>query len=291
LGKTLKEKLGHAILIYDVHELREKMLFDHPGKLLLPVNYIYSKITARNEIQDIRHFDGIIAISEILAEKYKLLRPHISATSIYNYSYFKSVTSHAGGLAKNYDVIYSGTVSKLRGIIEIVEAVRLLKEQLPKIKVLIIGSFTSNALKEKTNKQIIFYKLSENLILHDQVPFNEIADYYNQSKIGLCIFQPVNIFRNALFIKTFEYMAFGLPIVGSNFGNIARYIQYDEIGICVNPLNPVEISNAILKILHTPTLFDKYSSNGKKAVNEKYNWQAEEPKLIGFYEALLPEEK
>ncbi|MCS4480320.1 glycosyltransferase [Clostridium botulinum] len=88
-------------------------------------------------------------------------------------------------------------------------------------------------------------------------------------------------------MKTFEYMAFGLPMVGSNFGNIAKYIKEANTGITVNPLSPQEIWEAIYKILQDKNLYDVYSKNGINVVNEKYNWNIMEERLLSIYNKIL----
>ena len=83
--------------------------------------------------------------------------------------------------------------------------------------------------------------------------------------------------------EIFEYMNYGLPIVGSNFGHINDYIKKENIGIAVNPEEPKEIAGAILKILNNHELFRKYSNNGIAAVDKKYRWDFMEKKLIDIY--------
>ena len=43
----------------------------------------------------------------------------------------------------------------------------------------------------------------------------------------------------------FEYMAAGLPVICSDFELWKEIIEKNNCGICVNPNNIVEISNAI----------------------------------------------
>jgi glycosyltransferase involved in cell wall biosynthesis len=190
-------------------------------------------------------------------------------------------------LPKIYDAIYSGTVSALRGIYEIVHAVYFIKQYRSAIKVIVIGGFNSERLKHRILSLIKKYNLADNLIIHPPVPFEEISSFYSNSKIGLCLFHPIKLYKNAVFIKTFEYMAFGLPVIGSNFGNIAHYIESADAGITVDFLQPAAIGNAIIKILDSHGLYEKYSNNGVSAVREKYNWQSEESKLLGFYQKML----
>ncbi|MGB5363750.1 MAG: glycosyltransferase, partial [Aureibaculum sp.] len=90
-------------------------------------------------------------------------------------------------------------------------------------------------------------------------------------------------------IKIFEYMAFGLPIIGSNFGHIKEYIEEDNCGIIINSLDSIEISNAMIELLTDRKKYDLYSNNGRKATLKKYRWDFEFDRLIGYYTKLLNE--
>jgi glycosyltransferase involved in cell wall biosynthesis len=64
-------------------------------------------------------------------------------------------------------------------------------------------------------------------------------------------------------------------------------LEEDECGICVNPLDPQDIANAINYLISHPEEAKRMGENGRRAVLEKYNWSIEEKKLIQFYEEVL----
>ena len=82
-------------------------------------------------------------------------------------------------------------------------------------------------------------------------------------------------------------MAAGLPVIASNFPLWKEIVEKNKCGICVNPLSPREIAAAINWMLQNPTDAAEMGRNGRKAVLEKYNWEAESKKLIKFYEEIF----
>lgn len=86
--------------------------------------------------------------------------------------------------------------------------------------------------------------------------------------------------------KMFEYMSAGLPVIASNFPLWKEIIEGNQCGICVNPLEPKEIAAAIDWLTQNPEAAEQMGKNGRKAVEEKYNWQNEEEKLINLYLCL-----
>jgi len=78
-----------------------------------------------------------------------------------------------------------------------------------------------------------------------------------------------------------------LPIITSNFPLWKEIVEGNNCGICVNPLEPKEIAEAIEYIMNQSQEAEQMGKNGKKAVLEKYNWGVEEEKLLKIYRELL----
>ena len=55
----------------------------------------------------------------------------------------------------------------------------------------------------------------------------------------------------------------------------------------MDPLNPEEIAQAIEYLLDHPDEARQMGENGRKAVQEKYNWENESQKLLALYHDLL----
>lgn len=132
-------------------------------------------------------------------------------------------------------------------------------------------------------------KLNNNVELHSFVNYSEISNYYNNSKIGFITPLPEPSFKIKMFIKIFEYMAFAIPIIGSDFGHIKEYVSKENCGILVNPESITEISEAMIKLLTEEDIFKIYSENGRSATLKKYKWDFEFERLIGFYKKCLKE--
>lgn len=82
-------------------------------------------------------------------------------------------------------------------------------------------------------------------------------------------------------------MAAGLPVIGANFPLWKALIEANNCGICVNPENPKEIAKAIQFLAENPEKAKEMGANGKKMVQDSYNWTAEERKLQAFYQNVL----
>ena len=85
-------------------------------------------------------------------------------------------------------------------------------------------------------------------------------------------------------------MSAGIPVIASDFPLWRSIIDAAQCGICVDPLEPQEIADAIDYLVDNPDIATNMGENGRIAVNEKYNWAIEEKKLFKLYDDLLGSE-
>jgi glycosyltransferase involved in cell wall biosynthesis len=282
------KRLSHSpAVIYDAHEdFSDLILSGRP--LNSPVNWLfrlYAGWLNRWELSRASSCDFIIAAVDRIYMKFAGMAALGKAAVIFNYTTLQPETIQPAE-NKKYDAIYCGQINPLRGGMEIAKAVVIARKVLPGIKVLLLGPVPDEQYKKELTGMIEKNNLQENLILYGNVPYREIDTFYQDSRVGLGIFMPVSIFYYGIQIKTFEYMAFGLPVICSNFGTIDQIIRETGSGITVDPRSPEDISSALVKILTDKELYNKCSENGIFAVKNKYNWKTEEAKLLDIYKRL-----
>jgi glycosyltransferase involved in cell wall biosynthesis len=286
-SRKLKQ-LSHApALIYDVHEDFSDLILS--GKPLnSPVRWLfrlYANWLNGWEFSSAFSCDYIIAAVDHIYQKFEKMAASGKAAVIYNYTTLQPDTIQPAE-HKKYDAIYCGQINSLRGGIEIARAVVIARKVIPDIKILLLGPVPDAQYKKELLGEIERNNLFENLILYGNVPYQEIDAFYQDSRIGLGIFMPVSIFYYGIQIKTFEYMAFGLPVICSNFGSIDQIIRESGSGITVDPRSPEAISKALITLLTDKELYNTCSANGRLAVKNKYNWKTEETKLLDIYKGL-----
>jgi len=98
---------------------------------------------------------------------------------------------------------------------------------------------------------------------------------------------PLDNHVNAQPNKMFEYMSAGIPVIASDFLFWKEIIERHNCGICVDPHNSREIAKAVNTLLTDNELAATMGANGRRAVEERYNWQNEERKLLDFYQELI----
>jgi glycosyltransferase involved in cell wall biosynthesis len=80
-------------------------------------------------------------------------------------------------------------------------------------------------------------------------------------------------------------MAIGVPFIVSDFA-IYEFVKKESIGFVVNPLNYVEISELLEKILLNDGPFQEMVETGYKAVEQKYSWESQAKNLLDLYKTI-----
>jgi glycosyltransferase involved in cell wall biosynthesis len=180
-----------------------------------------------------------------------------------------------------HNVVYIGSISKIRGVLEIVTAMSLVTNP-PDARLVICGTFEDHKLETEVRQNAGWHKV-DSLGWRDR---HEIKAVLRSARAGLLLFHPGPNHDEALPAKLFEYMAAGLPIIASDFPLWRTIIDEAGCGVLVNPLDPAAISEAISYTLMHPDEAERMGDRGKAAVAARYNWSSEESKLLQLYEKL-----
>ncbi len=289
IGKKLKHLSHNPKVIYDVHEPYPTTIrYTVSNNILLRlIHWIYSVFIYYRELKCSKYYDYIITTEENVYNKFKKYLKTSNVDIIYNYTDLNSKVESIPVDEREYDAIYCGGIKRIRGIYIIIETMRIAIMKSRNLKFLIIGPILENKLKKKITELLEMYQLTEHIIIKEPVPYDKVAEFYNKSKTGLIIFLDNPIHHVILPIKLFEYMAFGLPVICSGFGHMAKYTTVNQTGKLINPADPEDIYNAVVQVLDDKAVYKQYSDNSKKAAKEKYSWSLMDKKLNDIYSSII----
>lgn len=222
----------------------------------------------------------------ILAERYYAER-FPKGETVLNYSRFpqleESVLENRPTSA-NVRLIYTGNVKDYRGAFIHACILKLI----PQAELFLVGKCSSELAAEIATTVAPHAGRLHLEGVDYYVPHERIIDYYLQEQwtAGLAIFPPTRHTLKKELTKIFEYMAYGIPILCSNFPNLRRIVEEEHCGICVDPDDADAIARAVRWLARHPDEARRMGENGRKAARLKYNWESEAKKLIQLYRKL-----
>lgn len=183
--------------------------------------------------------------------------------------------------AHNNEIFYIGGVSKVRGLLCILDALMLLRKQGIAFRMHFIGSLYHNE------------DLSRYASIMDAVEFHgrmELEQGYALSRrcdVGLSIMLPVENYLHSYSTKVFEYMAVGLPVIVSDFALYDDVVKQTGAGLCIDPHSPEALASAIETILIDRQKALRMGEAGVAHAQKTFNWEHERAKLLAFYDDML----
>jgi len=274
IGLKLK-KLGKKV-IFDAHEDLPKQMLSKPY-----LNRITKKLASVGitlfEQFTCKKFDAMVTATPYIREKF--LSINANTVDINNFPIVTELENSCNYSDKKDEVCYIGYISKVRGIKEMVQAL----EFTDTCRLNLAGTFNDATIEAEVKSLPGWSRVNEMGFL-DRDAIKELLCH---SKVGLVTLHPTLNYIDALPVKMFEYMLAGIPVICSNFPLLQQIVAESQCGICVNPLNPKEIADAIEYLLTHPHEAETMGENGKQAVLTQYNWAKEEAKLFQLYKELL----
>ncbi|MCK5538590.1 MAG: glycosyltransferase family 4 protein [Bacteroidales bacterium] len=274
IGLTLK-KMGKKV-IFDAHEDLPMQLLAKPYLPIL-LKKPLSLLVGMYEKYVCKKFDYVVAATPYIRDKFLEFTRSIDVN---NFPIIKELSSDVLWEERINQVCYVGVIAKIRGNLENVQAMAY------------VNSDTSFKLAGMTYESGFFDELESDENWNrvnfvgklDRIGVKELLA---ESKMGLVTLHPTINYIDALPVKMFEYMLAGIPVIASDFQILKDIVYKENCGLCVDPLDPKAIGEAIEYLSSHDEEAKLMGERGKKAVLERYNWGMEEQKLIRMYEGLV----
>lgn len=289
-------------VVFDAHEDVPAQLLDKP---YLPPTAarLLSAAYARYERYACARLDGLLAATPLISARLEACNPRTLDIANYplpeeffpvresdgddaGHSNNDNDNCNAGNSNGNHDdgepraqVCYVGSISAIRGVRELVHACDLLRTP---TTLVLAGGFSEPALAAEV-AALPGWSRVRALGHLDRAG---VAGVMRRSCAGLVTLLPTASYRDALPVKMFEYMAAGIPVIASDFPRWRAIVDASECGLCVDPGDPAAIAAAIDRLAGDPELARRLGANGRRAVEQRYNWRQEAQKLIPFCDDL-----
>ena len=181
------------------------------------------------------------------------------------------------GIREPY-LLFVGRISRQKGILQLLEAMELLKDL--NLKLILCASAPDTpelevAVGERVaaNPHIKW--------LNQMVSKPNVRQLYSHARLFICpsVYEPFGIIN-------LEAMACQAPVVASAVGGIKEVIINGETGVLVPPDNPAELAAAIRRVVNAPELLAHYRTAGRERVVKHFSWDSIARQTLDLYEQV-----
>ena len=184
---------------------------------------------------------------------------------------------------KPYDIVYHGTIPKYH--LEVCLAVdAVLMSRGYHVKWRFIGTLPEMGW---LTKELVRRGIKERFHISESIPHDQIANEVQKAKLGIIPLPNLPKFQNNIPQKLFEFMALRMPVVLSDLPPSRPFVGDGACAFMVPPDDYKAYVDAIIKLLNDPVLRNQMGEEGRKRVEQEYNWERESKKLTALYSELL----
>ncbi|RJQ35845.1 glycosyltransferase family 1 protein [Candidatus Microgenomates bacterium] len=168
---------------------------------------------------------------------------------------------------------------KFKGLDYLLEAIKLVKESIPDVKLIIIGEGKLRTKYEDLSKKL---GISENVNFLGGKKQKDLIKLYNMASVFILPSTEIEGFG----IVAIEAMACKTPVIATDIVGVAKEIKRNNCGIIVKPKNSSSLAEAIVMILKNPKSAGRMGGNGRRLVEEKYDWQRITKNIENIYKEI-----
>jgi colanic acid biosynthesis glycosyl transferase WcaI len=189
------------------------------------------------------------------------------------------------GVQGKFVVSYIGTMGNAHGLQTMIEAAEQLQSAAPNVLFLLVGE---GAEKEQLVARARSRGLT-NLRFVDQQSREKIPAYICASDACLVLLKKSEIFKTVIPSKMLEFMSCSRPIILGVEGQARQILEDAQAGICIEPENPSELAESVLRLAGNRPLRETLGRNGRRHVLQHFSRRQSATTYIDLLNALVGE--
>lgn len=182
-------------------------------------------------------------------------------------------------------IVFSGTLTRKKGIYELVKAVVILLNKKMDVTLIINGKDSLNIQTGKSVKSELLDLIPDDFlrkfIFNGHVTRNDLLAQYRNAKAAI-----FPSYAEAFALAPMESMATGIPTIFSKECSGGELITDKEDGLLIDPYSEESIADAIEYLLQNPEKANEIGHNGKRKIARCFSKETMTTKTLTFYEHI-----
>ena len=247
-------------ILYNIQNFFVKRIIEHSSAISVANEYekeIFAEISKKSKIEIIRNGVNLKSLvsKQNFKEKYKI---------------------------NSKFILFVGRFSKVKGIETLIHAFNIIKNELKIVNTRLVIMGVDFGYQNEMFELIKKLDLSEQITVIKNPPRDDVISAYGESEF---LVLPSQWELSPL--VPLESFAFKRPVIATNAHGIPYTVQNNKNGILVEPENPIQLSDAMTKLLNNLELREKLGLAGYNFVHKECNCVSMAKNSLKLYEEIL----
>jgi phosphatidylinositol alpha-1,6-mannosyltransferase len=227
--------------------------------------------------------DGVVAVSDYCGElAMKGGAPKSKVHVVYNAT-DPDAYSPAKGPARTADILAVCRLVPRKDIPTLLKALKMTRKKVPDARLVVVGDGPE---KENLQKMAGSMGLGKSVRFMGFTPEEELMELYSRCAVFVL---PARYDAEGRDIEGFgivllEAMASGRPVIGADVGGIPSAVR-EGWGYLYEPGDWKGLGNRIIYLMEHPAQARRMGRNGRRAVEEIYNWDRNASEVVKVYDS------
>jgi glycosyltransferase involved in cell wall biosynthesis len=186
--------------------------------------------------------------------------------------------TNAGKLEREpYTLLFFGRIWPYKGLNYLLEAMPLIAEKIPQVKLIIAGK--GESLQQYLSNG---YDQSHLEIINDFIPLTDVAGLFQRSALSILPY----IEASQSGVANLSY-GMGVPVVASNIGGLGELVNSGKDGLLVPAGDVQALADAIICLLSDIPLQEKMRAAALERCQQDLNWSNIAAQTLQVYEQAI----
>lgn len=180
-------------------------------------------------------------------------------------------------------ILYTGWITPHKGLHIIIEALPLILEEIPEVKLYIIGEWDNGEYGKRVKNLIERHRLNKHLFILGKKSYSEVEKYLQKANVVVIPEQ----WENMSPVILVEAMAHAKPVVASAIGGLPEFVKDGENGFLVNPKDSTGFAKRIIWIFKNEREAIKMGEQARRDVMKICDEERILKKTLNLYNSLV----
>ena len=277
--------------VFEVHDRAPEL---YCGEMGFSHSSLVYKLMKAIEHQVVINADGVITVNKRVAKYFSSFAGQ-TPVAIYtgtklNINEFSNTAGDENRLLNKRLILYQGSLNMasigepaMYNLMLPLKTLPYILNNFPDVVLVYVGEGSGRRKLERT---ALSMGLKNKVIFTGFIEQKRVFDWISRAYIVLVPYADNPNCQTTVPTKLYEYMAFGKPIVATDFPGIAEIITNERNGLLYNVKSLSDFIKCLLRLLENFDLAQRLALNAKQDFFSKYSLEKNWPKLLLLYDSI-----